>query len=134
MCLETRIAEAATNPEKGMRDLYLALLEASLLIPTMEDASGHMTGAFCADGNEKLCVELGRTANGEPLNILFTSVSTLHKWTHRQRPYAVLPSGILFRFLKGTKLRTVINPSGPISYELTSAEIDALSEGRLPSG
>lgn len=132
MTLQDAIQKASAAPAPHLEALFKELLAAKLFVPTLADDSTVRFGSYLTHEDEKISIVLGRLQSGEPINILFTSLDTMSRWAKEGRQYAELPSRVLLEYLRGTRLRTIIDPSGPVSFELTSSDIDVLAMGNIP--
>ncbi|HNT73949.1 MAG TPA: SseB family protein [Anaerolineae bacterium] len=104
--------------------LYAALLDSTLILPTVE--------SFAA-ANAPLKVWAGENSSGETVLLAFTDADAVLKWAADGADYVALRAPSLFALAAHQQAAEVlINPAGPVGGRVPRHEFALLAEGRLP--
>src|SRR5262249_11300225 len=115
--------------EADRSPLFRALLGATLIVPACETAAPQES--LGAPGLQYAVLEHeGRRALAG-----FTDLDALRRFHAGPLPWVLVRTPALCRVaLDGRFDRLLINPGGPVGYEMTRMEFQALAEGRVPDG
>lgn len=121
------------------KQLYSALLEATLIIPIPEVPAGLKPGANISDDKVQLQMAVLQDKGHRKVTPVFTDVEALRTWDPNT-PYAGFKAQEFFKIVVGTDVQDIIvNPFDPIRKmvrpggRITRAEFDVLATGVMPS-
>jgi hypothetical protein len=128
-------ALAKGEDPKLRREMYLALLESTLILSTPQrpDAAQKKEGWVKAEGNLAIQFHSIQNSRQKPAMLAFTSVDSLLRWKKEGGEYLALRAREVFALALKSEMDSIqINVAGPIGGELTRPEIQILSEGAIP--
>jgi hypothetical protein len=131
--LVAAIQQLADDNEANRKQFYRALVGAKFLLALAEPVDGILDGEV----PRKTGMEVGFAAVRDDMGTVtvpaFTDKSALKRWRPEGCPWMVLPATLLLpTMVKGGAGHLDINPAGPNSIRVTSAEIDSLVHGQFP--
>lgn len=116
------------------RALYEALLESTLILPTVEETE--LTSAQPGEDDDfgldlRLLTYEGE--DGSPLLIAFTDENAVLAWNPEGISYVALSGPDLFTLADYNEISEIIlNPAGPVGGRILRQEVESLARGELP--
>ena len=99
--------------------MYMALLRASLYVPTEPESGGQLQARFAQD----------EPLQGRPVFVAFTTRKALERWSADHDEHVMMKGTDLFPMLSTTKLGSVlINPKSDVGGELYRNEVQMLAD------
>ena len=110
---------ARRRDEPSRKAMYMALLRATLHVPTEPDPERPDEARFAQD----------EPLHGRPVYVVFTSISALTLWRPQSPSHTTMSGMEFFPVLAGSDLGScLINPKGDVRGELYRHEVQMLAE------
>ncbi|MFJ6213604.1 SseB family protein [Streptomyces sp. NPDC092296] len=133
---DPRLAEAlarwAADPEAGEAELLAALAAARVMVPVVALLGEAETGpdGLRREKSSDMAVPVVQAADGRRALPAFSSLETLARWRADARPVPVHGRQAVLAAYSERADTLLLDPAGPVAYQLTGAPMRALAEGR----
>ncbi len=127
---------AGTDDPSALRAFYLAVVDATLLLPVPpaegEEARAALERAVDDGEDVEVGIMAARSADGSAVSVVFGSYGSLAAWSPPGTTSLALPARIVLANLVAAGLPAILDPAGPIPYRFETDELAALADGLLP--